>query len=118
MTLTKIARRDSRPHGRLPSISLDQDTEAEGVQPIDVRAIPEESSLQLFGGSPVGQLARQAGLDLPLKVLPSTSGYYLGTADDDGPFSRESVEYWPSEEAAQRALAGQAGKAWTQRLAP
>lgn len=101
MTLTKIA-------------LMDQDTEAEGVQP-DVRAIRTESSLQQFGG-PVGQLARQAGFCLPLKVQPSARGYYLGTADDDGPVSRESVEYWTSEEGARRALAGQVGKDWTQRL--
>jgi len=62
-----------------------------------------------------GQLAREAGLRLPLQVLQSAAGYYLGTADEEGPVSRESVEYWPTEAQAQTALAGIEGTDWTQR---
>jgi|GEM_PF-5384825 hypothetical protein len=50
---------------------------------------------------------------LPLCVLKSGAGYYIGTADDAGPVSRESEEYWRSEECAQLALDKQL---WTPRL--
>jgi len=58
------------------------------------------------------------GKRLPLQVLHSAAGYYLGTFDngtEGGPVSRESVEYFPSHEAASHAL--QTG-AWTQRPQP
>lgn len=55
------------------------------------------------------------GKRLPLQVLRSAAGHYIGTHDDGGPVSRESVEYFPSPEAAQRALATDA---WTQRSHP
>ncbi len=59
-----------------------------------------------------GQLAAQFGYRLSLQVLHSANGFYLGTEDNGGPVSRESVEYFPSSEAAQQALSsGQ----WTQR---
>lgn len=59
-----------------------------------------------------GQLAAQFGFRLSLQVLQSANGYYLGTEDNGGPVSRESVEYFPSAEAAGQALSsGQ----WTQR---
>jgi hypothetical protein len=51
------------------------------------------------------------GKSLPLQVLRSAAGHYLGTFDD-GPVSRESVEYFPTHEAARHAL--ETG-AWTQR---
>lgn len=54
------------------------------------------------------------GKRLPLQVLRSTAGYYLGTLDD-GPVSRESVDYFPTHEAASHAL--KTG-AWTQRSQP
>jgi len=51
---------------------------------------------------------------LPLQVLKSAAGFYIGTADEMGPMSRDSVEYWPTEDQAQTAL--DAGRdAWTQR---
>ncbi len=31
------------------------------------------------------------GLKLPLQVLHSSAGYYIGTQKDEGPISRESV---------------------------
>jgi hypothetical protein len=54
---------------------------------------------------PSGLLAlAYVGKNLPLQVLRSAAGYYNGTFDDDGPDSRESVEYFPSHEAARHAL--------------
>lgn len=34
-------------------------------------------------------------LELPLQVLMSNAGFYIGTLDEEGPASRESVEYYP-----------------------
>ena len=51
----------------------------------------------------------------PLQILRSNAGFYIGTADDDGPVSRESAEYYVTRDAAQRAHA--LGD-WTQRLYP
>lgn len=68
------------------------------------------------GGEPaaprLGLLAQRAGKDLPLEICYSAAGFYLGTYDDQGPYTRESQEYWPKREQAQRAL--EAGL-WTQR---
>lgn len=64
----------------------------------------------------VGQLALQwVGKRLPLQVLHSQAGHYIGTADHEGYVSRESAEYFGSEQAAQDAL--DSGD-WTQRLYP
>jgi len=41
---------------------------------------------------------------LPLEVLHSAAGHYIGTRDVHGPVSRESVEYFRSSATAQRAL--------------
>lgn len=62
----------------------------------------------------IGFLAlASVGRRLPLQVLRSAAGYYIGTFDDhDGPCSRESVEYFPSRDAAAKALTT---GAWTQR---
>lgn len=68
----------------------------------------------LFKG-PLGMLPRETEMRLPLMVLQSAKGFYLGTADNDGPVSRESVEYWANENAAKVALSGSEGKNWTQR---
>ena len=62
-----------------------------------------------------GLLAAQAGYLLPLEALQSGAGFYLGTADQEGPVSRESVEYFPSLEAAKSALST---GTWTQRDHP
>jgi hypothetical protein len=50
-----------------------------------------------------------------LQVHRNAAGYYIGTADEDGPVSRESIEYFPSHEAASHALT--TGR-WHQRLYP
>ena len=62
-----------------------------------------------------GKLASKIGLHLPLQILQSAAGYYLGTADEEGPVSRESLEYWPRKELAQTALTA---VLWTSRNEP
>lgn len=56
--------------------------------------------------------AKFAGLSLPLRVLRSDAGFYIGTANEEGPVSRESVEYFATAELAERAL--EQGS-WSQR---
>lgn len=69
--------------------------------------------IQRMPRGPFGKLAREElGERLPLEVLKSAAGFYLGTASEDGPVSRESLEYWPSSAQALHALA--VGD-WTQR---
>ncbi len=64
----------------------------------------------------IGYLALACtGKRLPLQVRHSAAGHYIGTADEDGPMSRESVEYFPSHQAAADALA--TGR-WQQRIHP
>lgn len=63
-------------------------------------------------GAPIGKLASESGVRLPLQVLQSAAGYYLGTFTDEGPYTRESAEYWPTREVAEaRMTSGN----WTQR---
>jgi hypothetical protein len=67
----------------------------------------------------IGWLAKKYGnQELPLQVCPSAAGFYLGTLTPKGePYSRESVQYWPTRGAAERAL--RIGRpAWTQRPGP
>ncbi|MGV8399246.1 hypothetical protein ACV33W_08480 [Pseudomonas aeruginosa] len=63
-----------------------------------------------------GQLALiYAGQLLPVQVLKSAAGYFIGTADNEGVVSRESVEYYASRDLADSALVtGQ----WQQREHP
>lgn len=62
-----------------------------------------------------GKLAADyCGRELPLSVLQTRNGFYIGTFDD-GPCSRESCEYWSKREDAEMALI--TGR-WTQRLNP
>lgn len=67
----------------------------------------------------IGYLAKvYCGKELPLQVIRpnTTSPFYIGTWDsEEGPFSRESVEYFPTRAVADEALA--TGR-WTQRLQP
>ncbi len=52
-----------------------------------------------------GQLAWEyCKVRLPLQVLKSAAGFYIGTYDDEGPCSRESVEYFRTRDAADAAL--------------
>lgn len=52
------------------------------------------------------------GIRRPLQILKSEKGYYLGTFDDEGPVSRESNEYWLTQEIAADAF--KSGN-WTQK---
>lgn len=74
-----------------------------------------QNSKSTLQNSDYGVLALSIGLVLPLQVLQSNAGYYIGTYDDEGPVSRESHEYFSSNEKAQKAL--ETG-AWSQRLYP
>lgn len=61
-----------------------------------------------------GLLAQRYGCGhLPLQVLSSAAGYYIGTIGENGPVSRESVEYFKAKSDAQQALED---GAWSQRL--
>ena len=55
----------------------------------------------------------ELGVKLPLMTLANGQGFYIGTADAGlgGPVSRESVETWTTQEAAEGAL--RTGE-WTQ----
>lgn len=44
------------------------------------------------------------GAILPLQVLKSHAGYYIGTLYEEMPYSRESQFYYETYEAAQKAL--------------
>ena len=59
---------------------------------------------------PYGKLTSELGLQIPVQVLQSAAGYFIGTRDEEGP-NRESAEYWPTKAQAETALnEGQ----WTQ----
>lgn len=63
--------------------------------------------------APIGVLALQyCHKRLPLTVLQTRAGFYIGTMDEGEPCSRESVEYFAHRELAEFALK-QGG--WTQR---
>lgn len=64
----------------------------------------------------IGYLALACtGKRLLLQVRHSAAGHYIGTADEYGPVSRESVEYFRSQHTADHALA--TGR-WQQRVHP
>lgn len=66
--------------------------------------------------SKTGQLAKTyCNLVLPLEVLQSASGFYIGTQEEGMPFSRESAEYFRHRQDAVDAL--NTGE-WTQRDHP
>ncbi|MGJ0580791.1 hypothetical protein ACR71G_22830 [Xenorhabdus bovienii] len=63
--------------------------------------------------TPIGVLALQyCHKQLPLTVLRSRAGFYIGTLDEGEPRSRESVEYFAHCEQAEFALKK---GCWTQR---
>src|SRR3546814_7158271 len=104
-------RRSSQPQHQRPKI------EGLIIQADHPREINEEMKMATTDiRVPHGKLALEFGGNrLPLAVLKSHRGYYLGTYDDCGPVSRESAEYWPTEDRAEDALAS--GE-WTQRDHP
>lgn len=66
--------------------------------------------------APTGKLAWEyCKLRLPLQVCRSAAGFYIGTISEDGPCSRESLEYYPKEALAEHALAN---NTFTQRDEP
>lgn len=82
---------------------------------MDVRQGTREKVAALAAG-PIGKLAKEfCGLTLPLQVLQSNAGFYLGTTDEEGPVSRESLEYWPTYTEAEKALST---REWTQKETP
>ncbi|MDC9616207.1 hypothetical protein PSI19_20595 [Xenorhabdus khoisanae] len=63
--------------------------------------------------APIGVLALQyCHKQLPLTVLQTCAGFYIGTIEGGMPCSRESMEYFASREQAEFAL--KQGR-WTQR---
>ena len=62
-----------------------------------------------------GVLAARAGFDLPIRVLSSCAGYYIGTfSETHGVVSRES-QYFDKQIDAEKALRNQS---WIQRKHP
>ncbi|AUX71567.1 hypothetical protein [Erwinia pyrifoliae] len=59
-----------------------------------------------------GFLAAENGYQLPVEVLSSGRGFYIGTANEQGPVSRESAEYYKTRRQADIALEK---RQWTQR---
>lgn len=62
-----------------------------------------------------GWIAFTYGELLPLKVLHSNAGYYIGTVKGEETFTRESEEYWGVRSDAQNALDY---RIWTPRSKP
>lgn len=58
----------------------------------------------------IGRLAASTGKNLPVEVLESYAGFYIGTLIEDAdfgckiPYTRESERYWPTRELAATAL--------------
>ena len=64
----------------------------------------------------IGKLALEyCNKRLELQVLRSAAGYYIGTCSEDGPCSRESLEYFRKEGDADAALLN---GDWTQKDTP
>lgn len=62
-----------------------------------------------------GKLSMALGKKLPIRILQSAAGFYIGTgaAEDFPAFARESVEYFKTKDQAEKAL--ETGN-WTQRF--
>ncbi|MBK3845808.1 hypothetical protein [Stutzerimonas xanthomarina] len=79
-------------------------------------APPASPSTAQARAESIGYLAlTYVGKRLPLQIRHSAAGYFIGTADESGPVSRESFEYFRSHQAASHALT--TGR-WQQRLHP
>ena len=59
-----------------------------------------------------GYLAKECGDRFPLQVMRSNAGHYIGTSQNGMPYTRESVEYYPTQSDAEDALRD---GAWTQK---
>ena len=64
----------------------------------------------------IGKLAKElCGVELPVTVLQSRAGFYLGTKVNGLPVSRESEEYFADRKLAEAALKS---GSFTQRMNP
>jgi hypothetical protein len=73
-------------------------------------------STQTNGKAAHGKVALcYCGVTLPVTVLQSANGFYLGTSSEGVPISRESTEYFRTHDEAAQAL--ESGK-WVQRIYP
>lgn len=61
-----------------------------------------------------GKIAKEFGYDLNVEVLKSQAGFYIGTANDEGPVSRES-NYYNEKSDAEYDLKNHS---WIQREEP
>lgn len=57
----------------------------------------------MFDDENICSITLTDGTVLPFMVLESGAGFYIGTWYE-GPYSRESAQYWYSREEAQQAL--------------
>ena len=72
--------------------------------------------LSIINTNVKGVLAARFGYDLPIRVLHSRAGYYIGTfSDTHGKISRESREYYTTQRLAEEAFRK---GTWTQRRHP
>jgi hypothetical protein len=80
-------------------------------------AVPSNASnLEQARSESIGYLAlTYVGQRLPLQVCRSAAGYYIGAVDGHGPVSRESVQYFRTNQEARDALAT---GLWQQRFLP
>lgn len=83
---------------------------------MSIARAPAPLSVEQARSESIGYLAlAYADKRLPLQVLHSAAGHYIGTTDMDGPVSRESVSYFRSHNAAYQAL--KTGR-WQQQINP
>ena len=75
-----------------------------------------DSQMTIINHNIRGIVAAQSGFLLPIRVLSSRAGYYIGTfSETHGAISRESVEYYPTQRLAEEAFRK---GTWTQRKHP
>lgn len=75
-----------------------------------------DSKLSIINHDVRGVLAARFGYLLPIRILSSNRGYYVGTfSETHGAISRESVEYYPTQRLAEEAFRK---GTWTQRRHP
>ena len=65
-----------------------------------------EDAVSLGASPPPPRVVFEAGSGKapPVQVAESAAGFYLGTVNEAGPYSRESQEYWRSRKEAEKAL--------------
>jgi hypothetical protein len=74
------------------------------------------SNVSTQSNEKIGKVAQHyCGVKLPVTVMQSAKGFYLGTISEGVPISRESTEYFRTHDEATQAL--ESGK-WLQRIYP